>query len=429
MRVAVLVMAYLAPRALHATAGHFAPSDVDIYVHLDAKADVSDYLATTPPFPPRVNFLEARRRVYWGGFSMVEATLDLLRAAARAGPYDRYVFISDNSLPVHGLDGFFAGLAACEDIIECRRPTLPLVRSWYEEFYLTDDDLFDGRRGWIAPQPVDAAMQDRIERLLALKARGKTTRDIYQGQASWVLSADSVRLVLEAAENDAQWVESCRFALFSDEFFFSTIVAAAKYPDGLLDSPTYTDGLRFVPRVIRKPADLPFDMQPHFQFLRKIAPDFSDELPAICLGLYEGVRRRLAHDPALRRERVIAVAEGGHPHLHLLAPIEDDPAWGERQNWKGRRYRNLKADSAVWRLRAPADWRAVRLSLTCVIPGSDAILPHAAFEIDGRRVPLAPCDIGYRADFPEISRPFDTITLHLPAGDRPDVGVAALPEA
>jgi len=429
MRVAVLVLASLAPRALFATATYFSRSDVDIYVHLDAKTDLADYLKQTESYPPRVRFLDARRRVYWGGFSMVEATLDLLREAVRAGPYDRYVFISDNSLPVQSLEGFFAQLAAREDMIETVRNTSGVARGWYEDFYLSDDDLFDYRRSGLSPRPVDAAMQDQLDRLLKLKARGKKSGDLFHGQASWALSADSVLLVLNAAENDPWWVESCRFALFSDETFFHTLVGAAKYPGGLHDPPTYTDNCRFYPRVIAKSRDLPFDMHPHFLFLRKIAPDFAPDLPETCLRLYAGVRHMLAHDPAVRGERVIAVSEGGVPHLHLLAPIEDDSGWGERGNRKGRRFRKLNADAVAWRLRAPANWRAVRLSLPCAIGGSDAILPHAAFEIDGQRVPLEACDIGYRAEFRDLPRPFETITLHLPKGERPDLCVAVMPEA
>ena len=429
MRVALLVLAHGAPRALYAIAAHFAPADVDVYVHVDARIALAEYLDKTPPFPARVNFLSARRKVYWAGFSMVEATLDLLRAAARAGPYDRYLFISDNSLPVHGLDGFFAVLAAHQDMFEARRATAPIVRSWYEGFYLTDEDQFDCRRGPLAPRPVDAAMQHRLQGLLALKARGKTQGEVYHGQASWLLSADSAKLVLERAQNDSAWVESCRFALFSDEFFFSTIVAAAKYPGGLYDSPTYTDGFRFAPRVIAKPGDLPLDMQPHFLFLRKIAPDFSEDLPSICLNLYDGVRRLLAQDPGLRAGRVLDVSEGGLPHLHLFAPFEDDPDWGVRGNWKGRRHRNPLADSLRWRFRAPAAWPALRLSLPCVIPGGDALMKNAAFEIDGQRAPLEPCDIGYRADFRALARPFNEICLHLPGGARPRLAVAVMPEA
>ena len=294
---------------------------------------------------------------------------------------------------------------------------------------MADDDVFDYRRAGFWPRPVDAALQRHLEDMLAAKARGKKPGDIFRGHASWALGPDSVKLVMHVAENDPWWVESCRFAMFSDEVFFSTIVAAAKHPDGAHDPPTYADTFRFAPRVVRKPVDLPLDMQPHFLFLRKVAPDFGEQLPEICLQLYDGVRRMLASDPAVRSERMIGLSEAGAPHLHLFAPLEDDPAWGGLEIRKGRRFRDLKADVAVWRLRAPATWRHVRLSLPCVIGDSDAILSQAAFEIDGRRMPLEACDIGYRAELPDIARPFDTITLHLPEGERPELCVSTMPEA
>jgi hypothetical protein len=426
MRVAVLVLASHTPRALFALAQYFAPSDVDIFVHVDAKTDFTDYRNHTHAYPPRVHFLSARRRVYWGGFSMVEATLDLLRAAVLAGPYDRYVFISDNSLPVQSLDGFFATLAARDDLIDGWESKSPQTQPWYDNFYMLDDDLVDLRRGWITPRPVQAAMQDKFERLMALKARGKKPAAIFYGHASWALGPDSVRLVLDAVENDPWWVESCRFALFSDEIFFHSIVCAAKYPGGVDESLTYTDFFRFRPRVIKTSRDLPYDMHRNFLFLRKIAPDFASDLPETCLRLYGGVRHLLAHDPALRGERVIAVSDAGVPHLHLLAPAEDEPAWGPRQIYRGRRQRRLISDAGVWRLRGPANWPHVRVSLPCV-SGAAVLPPHTEFEIDGKRMPLAASDIGFHAEFRDLPRAFDTITLRLPPGERPELQVAVMP--
>jgi hypothetical protein len=428
MRVAVLILASHTPRALFALATYFAPSDVDIFVHLDARIDAADYLAQTPPYPPRVTFLDARRRVFWGGFSMVEATLDLLRAAVRAGPYDCYVFISDNSLPVQSLDGFFATLGAKPDIIEAWKLPDPDSRRCYDNFYMMDDDVYDVRRHWLWPAPVDAAMEDKFRRVLALKARGKKPTALFRGQASWALSPDSVRLVLDAFDNDSWWVESCRFAFATDEVAFATLVANAKYPEGLDDPPTYSDQFRFFPRVIRTALDLPFDMHPHFLFVRKIAPDFIEGLPETCLRIYGGVRHMLALDPLARSESVIAISEAGAPHLHLFAPIAEDPAWGPRAIHHGRRSRNLNAGAWAWRLRAPATWRELRLTLPCVFGKSDAILPDAAFEINGQRAALEVCDIGYRAQFRDLAQPFDRITLHLPDGERPDLCVAVMPE-
>ena len=426
MRVAVLILASYAPRALFATAAYFAPSDVDIFVHLDAKTDLAGYLAQTEPYPPRVKFLDARRRVYWGGFSMVEATLDLLRSASSAGPYDRYVFISDNSLPVRALDGFFAVLAAHEDMIVCKAPT-PEQQAYYEDFFLNDEDLFDYRRGGFHAAPVDSATQERIERFLALKKRGKTPVATLRSHASWVLAPDSARLALDAAE-DERWMESCRFAFGADEFFFPTLIGPAKYPGGLGVTPTYCDTLRFAPRTLRSARDLPFDMQAHFLFIRKIAPDFTPDLPTTCLALYEGVRALIAQDAAVRRERILAVSQDGVTHMHLFAPAEDDPDWGLAEYRWGRRFRRLKGETAVWRLRAPTSWRDLRLTLTCVVGESDAPPPGAAFEIDGRHAALAPCDTGYTAQFNGLTRPFDTIALHLPSA-WPDLALATLPQA
>ena len=425
MRLAVLVLASQAPRALAAIARYFEPSDADLYVHVDAKTALADYLHYAGPLPPRVGFFEPPHRVYWAGFSMIEATLDLLRVAIREGPYERYLFISDNSLPVQSLDGLFAGLAQREDLIVCRRPPSGHpVLARYDQFHLMDGESFDSRRNWASPPPLGKNEFDQIERVLALKRRGKRPFVMYHGQASWALSHDSVRRALDAVDHDPWLRESFRFSAHTDEFFFQSLVGAAKYPQGLDDGPTYSDSCRLAPRVIRTARDLPLDMHANFLFLRKIAPDFDEALPETCLRLYAGLRQMLAKDLAVRHERLIGLAEGDARHLHLMAPIEDDPSWGGVENLWGRRYRRLRGESVVWRLRAPAAWPAVRLSLPCVIGA--ALPPDAVFEIDGRRVALEETTIGFGAQFRDLAQPFETITLHAPASG---LAVAVLPQA
>ena len=425
MRVAVLILASHAPRVLAATARYFEPSEADIFVHVDAKTPFADYLRYAGPMPPRVGFVEPSRRVYWAGFSMVEATLDLLRIAVREGPYERYLLISDNSLPVRSLDGLFERLKQNEDVIACRRPPAghPVLQR-YEQFFLTDGEQVDCRRNWGSPTPLGQDAFEQMAQVLALRRRGKRPLPMYHGQASWALSHDSVRSVLEIIDADPWLVESCRFSAHTDEFFFQSLVAAVKYPEGLFDPPTYSDSCRFAPRLIRNARDLPYDMQPNFLFLRKIAPDFEEGLPETCMRLYRDLRHMLAHDPAVRQERLIGLAQGDSRHLHLMAPVNDDAAWGAVENLWGRRYRRLQGRSVVWRLRAPAAWNAVRLELPCVIGA--AVPSGACLEISGRKVTLSESDIGFAAEFRDLAEPFDTITLHAAEGG---LAVAMLPNA
>jgi hypothetical protein len=90
-RIAVLVLAHR-PESLPYLVS-LLPPPFDIFVHYDAKSGTLPQLTV-----PNLRFISPRRPVFWGGFSMIEATLDLLQTAIAAGGYERYVLLSGDTL-------------------------------------------------------------------------------------------------------------------------------------------------------------------------------------------------------------------------------------------------------------------------------------------------------------------------------------------
>ncbi|HEX7388851.1 MAG TPA: beta-1,6-N-acetylglucosaminyltransferase [Acidiphilium sp.] len=92
-RIAVLVLAHKAESLPYLTA--LLPEPFEVFVHFDAKAG-------DPPDLKQhnVRYITPRHAVYWGGFSMVEASLALLHAAISTGDFERFLFISGDTLPV-----------------------------------------------------------------------------------------------------------------------------------------------------------------------------------------------------------------------------------------------------------------------------------------------------------------------------------------
>ena len=72
-----------------------------LFVHIDKKADAAPFKAAVAD--PRVRFLEDRVRVRWGDFSVVEATLALMTAAAGSG-LDRLCLLSGVDYPVRSAE-------------------------------------------------------------------------------------------------------------------------------------------------------------------------------------------------------------------------------------------------------------------------------------------------------------------------------------
>lgn len=104
---AVLVLAHeVAP--LQCLLDVLAP-DIAVFIHLDAKcADAAGALR----LPVQARVIGARTEVFWGGWSMMQATLALIEAALAAGPFERLALVSGDALPVRGPEALAEALAA-----------------------------------------------------------------------------------------------------------------------------------------------------------------------------------------------------------------------------------------------------------------------------------------------------------------------------
>ncbi len=73
--------------------------DADIYIHVDRKVSIDPFLPIAAL--PNVHFIQRRVTVYWGGYSIVEATLSGIRQIMRTGiAYDFVNLLSGQEYPL-----------------------------------------------------------------------------------------------------------------------------------------------------------------------------------------------------------------------------------------------------------------------------------------------------------------------------------------
>lgn len=109
--IAYLIIAHENPGRLKNLIQKLSAPWVSIYIHIDAKVDIE-------PFRPlqnlkNVTLLEDTRiKVYWGGWSQVEATLAIMRIALKQKRHDRLVLMSGSCYPLFSQEyirSFFKG--------------------------------------------------------------------------------------------------------------------------------------------------------------------------------------------------------------------------------------------------------------------------------------------------------------------------------
>ena len=99
VKLACMVIGCYAPQILAQVLPVFRAAGWDVFVHVDAKVDLSSYQAALGENAAYCRFVDPVE-VYWGGYSMMEAEFRLIRAARNAGAYDKFLLISDDTLPV-----------------------------------------------------------------------------------------------------------------------------------------------------------------------------------------------------------------------------------------------------------------------------------------------------------------------------------------
>jgi hypothetical protein len=219
MKVAVLVLAYRYPIGVRALTRFFSAPCFDVFVHVDRKVDAGPFLECAGY---STCLLQDRIPVFWRGWSIVEATMRLIVHAKSRGEYDRYVLLSDDTVPIVDTNVLLQSLDAFPDQIHV---FLARQRAWrYEKFFMFDSEATQLR--WTDNREVTDDALRKLERLAALRRRGKKPlADHYQGSQWWALSAQSIERVI-TSWNDDEWLRaSFEFSDAPDEGYFHAILA------------------------------------------------------------------------------------------------------------------------------------------------------------------------------------------------------------
>jgi len=223
MRIAFLVLAHRGASQIERLCVRLHPHNV--FVHVDART-------TTVPIErlaalERVTVVTPRRAVYWGDFSMVEATLTLLKAARATDSFDRYVLLSGECYPAKPI-------TALEDQFNQSPHS-----EWVSLTPITADSLLTvtiGRHWRMTPFATSRVLDVRLRALWnkVSKLRGRDLqREIgvtpYFGSQWFGLSAPCVDMILEFVPAHPEFTRAYRTIYAPDEHFFHTIIGNSPF--------------------------------------------------------------------------------------------------------------------------------------------------------------------------------------------------------
>lgn len=199
----------------------------DIFIHLDAKSQIKEEDIVT--YSSKLFFIK-RRNVYWGGFSLTQVELDLLKFSYEHGAYSYYHLLSGVDLPLKSQDyiheffhehfgKIFIGIAG-----EKQNSWISRRMNYYYLFekHLKNDGSFLYR------------LNSKIINLqikLGL-VRNYDDLKLKMGPNWFSLTSDSVEYVIARIK----WIKKhFRFTLISDEIAIHTVIWNSPFKDYIFD--------------------------------------------------------------------------------------------------------------------------------------------------------------------------------------------------
>lgn len=296
MRIAYLILAHHQPKHVGALIEQLDDGNARFFVHVDRKSDIAPFRQAIKS--QRAELLVKRVPIYWGGWNMVRATLNLLRHAHRQGASDYYQLLSDSCYP-----------------IKSNREIAAKLGSGNLNYITINEELTPESRfyQWLGPDRTDRELISRIQDGAPLQIPGldryahrvvkfaRRQRDRFfkrrlggamtpcKGWQWWCLTHECTQYVLNYVDSHRDFVRFFRSTSLPDETFFHTIIANSKFNQTL--SPGFAQDVIAGNHYIRwskgsglgKPSVLKEDMlatlvSSEACFARKLRETESDEL-------------------------------------------------------------------------------------------------------------------------------------------------------
>lgn len=241
MKICYLILA-------HNNSNHFknlieaiSTENTEIFVHLDKKSNIEGF-QTQLAGHNNVVFTKERISVGWGRFSMVQATLNLLKQAFFSeNKHDYYCFLSGSDYPLKSPIYIENYLQDCDgkefiNIVKIpnrkARKSLARINKYHFNFeFLSNKAFFNlmklQKKFKIPniPRPYQHIFQNR---------------ELYAGSQWWTLTHSAVEYILKFIEANPKFVRFFKNTQIPDESFFQMIIGNSQFSEKVTRNLTYS---------------------------------------------------------------------------------------------------------------------------------------------------------------------------------------------
>lgn len=197
-----------------------------ILIHVDKKSNISSFYEKFGS-NKKVHFIQNRIDVQWGGYSQIEATLELLKIAENFD-YKYFSLLSGDDIPlksVYEIEGTLnqsqVEYLGHDNIIN---PT-PRVQYIYPKcFFAKNKTIY---------QKVKCKIFHLMHNIGLLKQNLDGIPKLYKGTSWFSLTKEAIVYILEYLQDNPAYDRSFRHSYCGDEVYFHTIIYNSQFKDRL----------------------------------------------------------------------------------------------------------------------------------------------------------------------------------------------------
>ena len=228
MKIAYLILTHDSPRHLQRLVEAIASPSSVCFIHIDQKSDLCLFSHLESQ---NVVLIDSRMAVYWGDFSMVEATLMLIRQAlADPRGFDRFVLLSGKDYPLHSvsyIESFFQQQPAIEFINLVQMP----AEAERKHMWRLTHRMIRPQDPWGVQLIKTLTNKLRIGAVLRHLSYEKNLGHLtpYAGDQWWALSRDACQYIRNFVEKEPMIVDFFKDTFCPDEMFFQIILGNSSF--------------------------------------------------------------------------------------------------------------------------------------------------------------------------------------------------------
>jgi len=214
-----------------------ANPNFDMYIHVDTKTLIEPFVRVVG-ISDQVFFIKNRKRVYWGGYNAIEATLELLKTALNSDRnYDYFVLLQNLDYPIRtniDIEQFFIKNQGKEFIRGCK---IAKTKDWYYKkkykiYNHRDDDFYLKKHSKVImylrylhmmTRSITTVFSDGV-----IRENGENI-DLYYGTAQWAVTRECASYFIEFHKTHPKFNKRLKKIQFPDEEYFHTAVHNSQF--------------------------------------------------------------------------------------------------------------------------------------------------------------------------------------------------------